>query len=136
MNRLSVAVLALTLAIAGSLTLAQHKPGEPCPKGTTEVRPGTCRAPELPPPSILDYRPRSTLVADEHSPNGRALRVTWTPGAGHAARVTGACDPEFKEKVERMYLSVRHGAEFALPDAGTAPRRERLENYAWTVEVE
>ncbi|HEX6107307.1 MAG TPA: hypothetical protein VFZ26_17095 [Gemmatimonadales bacterium] len=83
-----------------------------------------------------DVTMRGTLVADEHSPNGRALRVTWTPGAEHAARVTGACDPEFKEKVERMYLSVRHGAEFALPDAGTAPRRERLENYAWTVEVE
>jgi uncharacterized protein len=39
---------------------------EPCPAGTTEVRPGNCRAPELPPPSILDYRPRSTLVVEEN----------------------------------------------------------------------
>jgi uncharacterized protein len=38
---------------------------EPCPPGTTEVRPGTCRAPDLPPPSILDYRPRTTLVAPQ-----------------------------------------------------------------------
>jgi predicted TIM-barrel fold metal-dependent hydrolase len=37
--------------------------GEQCPAGTTEVRPRSCIAPELPPPSIVDYRPRSTLVA-------------------------------------------------------------------------
>jgi predicted TIM-barrel fold metal-dependent hydrolase len=37
-----------------------------CPAGTTEVRPGRCRAPEFPPPSIIDYEPRSTLVTDEH----------------------------------------------------------------------
>ena len=42
------------------------KPGEACPAGTTEVRPRVCQAPELPPPSILDYRPRSTLVTAEH----------------------------------------------------------------------
>ena len=32
----------------------------------TEVRPGNCAAPSLPAPSILDYRPRSTLVAAQH----------------------------------------------------------------------
>lgn len=37
-----------------------------CPSGTTEVRPGRCQAPEVPAPSILDYRPRSTLVIEEH----------------------------------------------------------------------
>lgn len=42
------------------------QPGEECPAGTTEVRPGTCQAPEFPAPSILDYRPRTTLVAEEH----------------------------------------------------------------------
>jgi predicted TIM-barrel fold metal-dependent hydrolase len=31
----------------------------------TEIRPQTCRAPEFSPPSIVDYRPRSTLVTDE-----------------------------------------------------------------------
>jgi predicted TIM-barrel fold metal-dependent hydrolase len=41
-------------------------PGESCPPGTTEIRPQRCMAPELPPPSILDYRPRSTLVTPEH----------------------------------------------------------------------
>ncbi|MBL8986316.1 MAG: amidohydrolase family protein [Gemmatimonadetes bacterium] len=33
----------------------------------TEVRPRNCQAPTLPPPSILDYRPRSTLVAPAHA---------------------------------------------------------------------
>ena len=42
------------------------QPGESCPAGTTEVRPRMCQAPELPAPSILDYRPRSTLVAPAH----------------------------------------------------------------------
>ena len=40
--------------------------GEQCPPGMTEVRPNRCQAPEAPPPSILDYRPRSTLVAPAH----------------------------------------------------------------------
>ena len=42
------------------------QPGESCPAGTTEIRPRTCMAPELPAPSILDYRPHSTLVVPSH----------------------------------------------------------------------
>jgi hypothetical protein len=38
-------------------------PGESCPPGMTETRPGNCQKPEVAAPSILDYRPRSTLVA-------------------------------------------------------------------------
>jgi predicted TIM-barrel fold metal-dependent hydrolase len=45
-------------------TPIQH--GEECPPGMTEVRPGRCQAPEKPPPSIVDYRPKSTVVAVEH----------------------------------------------------------------------
>jgi uncharacterized protein len=44
----------------------QIRAGESCPAGTTETRPGTCMAPEFPPPSIVDYRPRSTLVVEEN----------------------------------------------------------------------
>lgn len=44
----------------------QIKPGEECPPGTTEVRSGTCQAPTLTPPSIVDYRPHSTLVVPAH----------------------------------------------------------------------
>jgi len=42
------------------------QPGESCPSGTTEIRPRSCMAPENPPPSILDYRPRSTLITPAH----------------------------------------------------------------------
>ena len=42
------------------------KPGEECPAGMTEVRPGNCQAPTIPPPSIVDYRPHSTLVTETH----------------------------------------------------------------------
>ncbi len=42
------------------------QPGESCPPGTTEIRPRSCMAPELPAPSILDYRPRSTIVTPAH----------------------------------------------------------------------
>jgi uncharacterized protein len=45
-------------------TPIQH--GEECPPGMTEVRRGRCQAPEKPPPSIVDYRPKSTVVAVEH----------------------------------------------------------------------
>src|SRR5262245_44441376 len=41
-------------------------PGDECPSGMTEVRPNNCGQPELPAPSILDYRPVSQLVVPEH----------------------------------------------------------------------
>src|SRR5439155_534278 len=42
------------------------KAGDSCPPGMTEIRPRNCLAPEAPPPSILDYRPHSTLIAPAH----------------------------------------------------------------------
>src|SRR6476469_6279083 len=42
------------------------KPGQTCPPGTTEIRPRQCLPPQDPAPSILDYRPHSTLVVPEH----------------------------------------------------------------------
>jgi len=68
--------LAATLVVAASVVTAQRgqqaqpgtpiQPGGECPQGMTEVRPGRCQAPATPPPSILDYRPKSTVVAEEH----------------------------------------------------------------------
>src|SRR6185369_6914454 len=40
--------------------------GESCPPGTTEIRPRSCMAPETPAPSIVDYRPHSTLITPVH----------------------------------------------------------------------
>ncbi|MEO8077097.1 MAG: hypothetical protein ABI818_12255, partial [Acidobacteriota bacterium] len=44
----------------------QIQDGEECPPGMTEVRPRSCQAPSMPPPSIVDYRPKSTLVTAVH----------------------------------------------------------------------
>ena len=41
-------------------------PGASCPPGMTEIRPRSCMAPEGTAPSIVDYRPKSTLVAPVH----------------------------------------------------------------------
>lgn len=76
------------------------------------------------------------VVSDETSPSGSALRVSWLPSPTHGAAARGACSADFKRSMEEMYRSVRHGAEFAVPAAGEGKRVERLENYAWTVEIE
>ena len=44
----------------------QIKDGEECPPGTTEARHLACAPPASPAPTILDYRPRSTVVATAH----------------------------------------------------------------------
>ncbi|MEW6323300.1 MAG: amidohydrolase family protein [Acidobacteriota bacterium] len=71
MKRSVVLAAGMVAAIVGGVVGAQMPgmprgtrvgPGEECPPGTTATRPGVCSAPEVPPPSILDYRPRSTLV--------------------------------------------------------------------------
>ena len=75
------------------------------------------------------------VMEDETSPSGRSVRVEWTPVSGHSAAVTGACPAAFKDALRGMYLTTRHGAEFPLTTAGEGPRTERLENYAWAVEL-
>jgi predicted TIM-barrel fold metal-dependent hydrolase len=60
-------VIGIVLSAQGGRGGARIKPAEECPPGTTETRPGACQAPELPPPTILDYRPRSTLVTPQHA---------------------------------------------------------------------
>ena len=65
-NPIALGALFVALCLAPSIA-AQAPAGDgACPPGQTEVRPGRCQAPELPPPSIVDYRPRSTLVVPAH----------------------------------------------------------------------
>ena len=87
-SRIIVALLA-SGALSGAMAAqgmrggTQITAGQDCPPGTTEVRPGRCQAPSEPPPSILDYRPRSTLVTAEHKvPKARfpAVDVHGHPG--------------------------------------------------------
>jgi hypothetical protein len=74
-------------------------------------------------------------VPEPRSPSGSALRVSWHPTAGHGATTRGACSADFKRAMREMYLSVRHGAEFAVPAAGGDEVHQRLKEYAWTVRV-
>ena len=76
------------------------------------------------------------VIPDETAPSGRAMRLTWTPALGHEATVTGPCAQAFKRALKAMYLSTVHAAEFPLTTVGSGPRSERLENYAWSVELE
>ena len=63
---LVLAALSAFVAAQGGRGGSRIKPGDECPPGMTETRPGSCQSPEFPPPSIVDYRPRSTLVTAEH----------------------------------------------------------------------
>ena len=55
-------MLVAVLGAATAIGLAQPPQGG----GAFRPRPGANRTPEFPPPSILDYKPRSTLVVPEH----------------------------------------------------------------------
>jgi len=74
MPRSFLTLLALTLPVSSALAQGRGgggggvriEVGAPCPPGMTEIRPQLCREPTMDPPSILDYRPRSTLVAPTH----------------------------------------------------------------------
>ena len=92
------ALLALSLLAAGSVAAAQPggargtpiKDGEECPAGMTEIRPRNCLAPSLPTPSILDYRPRSTLVAPSHPvPRAKYAAIDFH---GHPAGQTSSAE--------------------------------------------
>jgi uncharacterized protein len=66
------------------------QPGGECPPGTTEVRPRICQAPGLPPPSIVDYRPKSTLVTAEHKvPKAKFPAIDFH---GHPQGALGSAD--------------------------------------------
>jgi len=73
-QRLVVAAIAI-VATAGIVAVAQRGrgngtpllPNGECPPGMTMTRPGNCEAPELPAPSIVDYRPTSTLIVPQHT---------------------------------------------------------------------
>jgi hypothetical protein len=62
-SRVLVLVLAVGLAAAaGSAQAPQGGQSD----GALRPRPGANRQPEFPPPSIIDYKPRTTLVVPEH----------------------------------------------------------------------
>ena len=90
-------LVATTLLLASSLAAAQPgrggtrvEAGAECPPGMTEVRPNNCQAPQIPAPSILDYRPKSTLVTPVHSvPKAKFPAIDFH---GHAGGSIGTAE--------------------------------------------
>lgn len=67
MRRTLLPVLGLiSLTLAGVLAQPPQAPPQQGQPGQLRPRPGTGREPEFPAPSIMDYKPRSTLVVPEH----------------------------------------------------------------------
>ncbi len=127
----SLARLALLTAAAAAAPLAAQppgatratrvEPGAPCPAGTTEIRPNLCQAPELPAPSILDYRPRSTLVTSEH----KVPRAKYAAVDFHGHPTGGALDtPEALARLVAQMDSLNLGVMVAANNvSGDALKR-------------
>jgi hypothetical protein len=81
------------------------KPGESCPQGTTEIRPRQCMGPEAAAPSILDYRPRSTLVVPEH--DVRKARYPAIDFHGHPQGMLGSVESLARLGADLDGLNVR-----------------------------
>lgn len=82
----------------------------PCPPGQTEVRPGNCRAPDLTPPSILDYRPRSTLVTRETLVPRARYPVVDVHGHARGLAAPGTID-EMVEALDALNIQVYIAAD-------------------------
>jgi len=93
------AVSAVTFPAAGQAQGfrggTQIQPGESCPAGMTEIRPRTCMAPETPAPSIVDYRPKSTLKVS--GTMNRKAKFPVVDFHGHPSGQLGSVDA-----IERM----------------------------------
>ena len=106
--------LIAALALAAATDLAAQRPGtrgttigqgESCPPGTTEIRPRTCMGPEMPAPSILDYRPRSTLVVPEHRvPRAKYPVIDFH---GHPGNAIGSAESLATLRTQLDSLNVR-----------------------------
>jgi len=81
------------------------KPGETCPPGTTEIRPRSCLGPQDPAPSILDYRPQSTLVTPAHLV--KKARYPAIDFHGHPFEMLGSADALARMGADLDALNVR-----------------------------
>jgi predicted TIM-barrel fold metal-dependent hydrolase len=79
------------------------KEGEECPPGTTEARHLQCAPPASPAPSILDYRPRSTVVAEQHLVPKAKFPVVDVHTHGTSRFVS---DPERIKEMDALNLRV------------------------------
>jgi predicted TIM-barrel fold metal-dependent hydrolase len=127
--------LALTAAAAAQRrpTVA-IQPGEECPPGTTEIRPRLCAAPDAPPPSILDYRPRSTLVTDRHAVPRARFPVVDFHGHPQGRLATAEALTQMVAALDRLNVRVMVSADNlsgdrlqrALATIAATPQKDRV----------
>ena len=108
-------------------------PDEPCPAGTTAVRPGNCRAPEFDPPSILDYRPRSTLVTEENLVTAARFPVIDVHGHAQQLGNPGTIEqmiPDLDRLNIRVYIAADNVSgerlQRTLETIAASPHRDRF----------
>lgn len=92
------------------------QPGESCPLGTTEIRPELCLAPEFEPPSIVDYRPRSTLAVEETEVPRARFPVVDVHGHARGLAQPGAID-EMVRALDSLNIQVYIAADNLTGDA-------------------
>jgi uncharacterized protein len=103
---LGTAIIGQSLsAQPGSDRATQIKAGESCPPGMTEVRPRSCMRPQDDAPSILDYRPRSTLIAPAHLV--RKARYPAIDFHGHPQAMLGSVESLARMGADLDSLNVR-----------------------------
>jgi uncharacterized protein len=104
-----------------------------CPAGMTEVRPGNCVAPSMPAPTILDYRPRSTLVTRAHPvPRAKfpAIDVHGHPPGLTSPEVINAVVAEMDKLNIRVLVSADNASgerlQRALAALASSPHKDRF----------
>jgi len=126
-----VGVVAVTAALVGGTLLAQTGPG------VQRGRPGEGRAPEFPPPSIIDYKPRGTLKVAEH----QAPKAKFPVIDIHSHQPTPISPEQFDKVVQGMdannlrilvNLSGGYGARLrrGLEAIARSPHRDRMVVFA------
>ena len=127
-TRLTALVLAVGPAIAAAITVGSAQ--QPAPRQETQSpgaqqgaqsqgalgnRPGAARAPEFPAPSILDYKPRTTLVTGQH-PMPRAKYPVIDIHSHQPTNITSAQFDPVVAAMDQLNLQVLVNASGASGD--------------------
>jgi predicted TIM-barrel fold metal-dependent hydrolase len=115
------AVPLVALCAVAALVSAQAPAGRQS-DGALRTRPGANREPEFPPPSIRDYRPRSTLVVPQH-PTPRAKYPAIDVHSHQPVPISGAAFDTVVQGMDRNNLRVLVNAS----GASGAQLREALD---------
>lgn len=79
---------------------------------------------------------RGAVVPTTNGWANPVVTLRWSsPDGSSEAVVEGDCSAQFNEAVRRLYLSVSHSVEFALPTADQGPSTVRLDDFGWIVDV-